>query len=59
MTDEEREDWVGNDEGLYDAWQRSRMTMKQYIEANRERIDWVARLVTTGERRQHFTKYGG
>jgi len=59
MTDEEREQWVSNDEGLYDAWEQSGLTMKQYIEANRERIDWVARLVTHGTRRQHFLKYGG
>jgi hypothetical protein len=39
LNDHEREQWINNDEGLYDWWQRSRCSMRQFIRENREELD--------------------
>lgn len=41
MNDDEREQWVSNDEGLYNAWRRSRLSMRAFIRGNRAMIDSV------------------
>lgn len=43
-NDEEREQWINNDEGLY-LWQRrSGQSMRNFIRENREELD---RLIST------------
>ena len=58
MNDSEREDWVSNDEGLYDMWQRSGKSMRAFIRENRKLIDEVAGKVKSSTKRQHYLKYG-
>lgn len=38
-NDEERRQWVLNDEGLYRWWQSSRIGLYRFIRENREEID--------------------
>ena len=39
MNNTERENWVLNDEGLYNDWKRSRKSMAVYLRINRESLD--------------------
>lgn len=41
MNDMEREQWVDNDEWLYNEHRRSRKSKKQWIKENREMIDGI------------------
>jgi hypothetical protein len=58
INDEDRRQWIENDEGLY-LWQRrSGLSMRKFIRENRAEIDEVIRNVTSGSRRQHYLVYG-
>lgn len=57
MNDDDREDFVMNDEGLYDMWRRSRQTMRVFIRNNRAIIDEVITNTKSGAKRQHYLKY--
>ena len=58
LNDEDRRQWIANDEGLY-RWQRSsRLNMRAFIRANRAELDEVIRKVRDGERRAHYLIYG-
>lgn len=59
MNDEQREDWVENDEGLYDRFKASGKTLSVWVRENRALIDACAGKVSSGEERAHFLKYGG
>lgn len=39
MNDNEREQWIMNDEGLYRAWKASRLSMRNFIRKLRDDID--------------------
>jgi hypothetical protein len=41
MDDEERREWVRNDEGLYRSWKRSRMGLYRFVKENRDVIDSI------------------
>lgn len=43
MNDQERAQWVTNDEPLYNEWRRSRKSLGVYIRENREALDAVIR----------------
>jgi hypothetical protein len=58
MNDTEREQWIDNDEGLYDWWRTSRLGKRAFIRANRAAIDEVIRNVTGSVRPAHYLKYG-
>lgn len=58
MNDAQRQQWVDNDEGLYDDFLRSRKSIRNYIRENRKMIDECIEKVTSGERRAHYLKYG-
>ena len=38
-NDEERQQWVDNDEGLYNWMRRSHLSMRKFIRQNRAEID--------------------
>lgn len=58
MTQKELEQWIDNDEGLYDWWKGSGMTKKKFIAENREQIEEVIRNVVEGKKPAHYLKYG-
>ena len=39
MNNNERENWINNDESLYNLWKSSRLSMRNFIKANKEEID--------------------
>ncbi|MFA5307521.1 MAG: hypothetical protein WC365_08790 [Candidatus Babeliales bacterium] len=39
MNDTEREQWVNNDESLYNSWKHSRLSMTKFVRSNRAEID--------------------
>jgi len=39
VNDNDREDWVSNDEGLYDLWKASGLRMRRWVRENRKLID--------------------
>lgn len=57
MNDNDREDWVNNDEGLYKMWKRSRLSMRAFVRKNRALIDEVVGNVQSGKKRQHYLEY--
>lgn len=59
VNDDKREQWVGNDEGLYDLMRSSNLGMRAWVRANRELIDSVIQQVTSGAQPAHYLKYGG
>jgi hypothetical protein len=38
LNDDEREQWINNDEGLYSWWRSSRLSMRNFIRENRAEI---------------------
>jgi len=58
MNDSDREEWLDNDEGLYDLWRTSRIGKQAWIRANRELIDQVAGHVSGSTKPAHYLKYG-
>lgn len=38
MNDREREQWVMTDEGLYNWWKSSRLSMREFIRENRAEL---------------------
>ena len=59
MNDNERKQWVQNDDGLYNDWRASRLPLTVYVRAHREWLDTVIQKVITGNRPAHFLAYGG
>lgn len=59
MNDTEREQWIDNDEGLYDWWRQSRKSKREFIRANRDEIDAAIAPVVEGDKPAHHLKYGG
>ena len=59
MNDQERENFIDNDEGLYRLWKASRSSKRKFIKANRSEIDSVIANVTTAKQPAHYLLYGG
>jgi hypothetical protein len=59
INDNDRRDFVDNDEGLYDMWRRSGVGQYRWVRENRTMIDEVLKAVRDGARPAHFLKYGG
>ena len=57
INDTDRNQWIDNDEGLYDWFRRSRQSKSAFIKANRAEIDTVIRNVRDGVKPQHYLTY--
>lgn len=57
INDEDRRQWVLNDEGLYLEWKSSRLPINRYIRENRPFLDEVIRNVRDGRKQQHYLAY--
>ena len=57
MNNQEREQWIDNDEGLYRWWKSSKLSKRAFIKANRAKIDTVIRNVTEGMKPPHYLAY--
>lgn len=62
MNDRDRENWINNDEGLYDwfnSWKRRNTGgMRGFIKEHREEIDAAIEPVVDGSKPAHHLKYG-
>lgn len=58
-NDEERRQWVSNDEGLYRMQCGSRQSMRTFIRENRDFIDEVIDNVCGNKKPAHYLVYGG
>ena len=57
INDNDRTQWVDNDEGLYRAWRASRQPKRAFVRANRASIDAVIRNVRDGDKPAHYLAY--
>jgi len=57
MNDEERRQWVNNDEGLYRWWQASGLSVRDFIKQNREDLDRVIEGTRDGTIPPHALAY--
>ena len=58
MNNTEREQWIDNDEGLYNWWKSSRMSKREFIKENRAQIDEVIENMISNKKPQHYMTYG-
>ncbi len=59
LNDEDRRQWINNDEGLYDLWRASEYTtMRAFIRENHKLIDAAILPVLAGTKPAHHLKYG-
>jgi hypothetical protein len=59
MNDAEREQWIDNDEGLYDLWRRAGLSKREFLRRNRGDVDAAILPVLNNEKPAHHLKYGG
>lgn len=57
MNDEDRRQWVENDEGLYNEWKRSGLSIREYIRRNRKWLTRVIEDMQSGRKRPHHLAY--
>jgi hypothetical protein len=58
MNDKDREQWIDNDEGLYNWWKRERCSKREFIRRNRAEITKAIENVTEGRKPAHYLRYG-
>lgn len=59
INDNDRAQWIDNDEGLYNEWRRSGKAKRAYIRENRAMIDECINNVISGKKPAHYKAYGG
>ncbi|MDD4988726.1 MAG: hypothetical protein WC057_08035 [Dehalococcoidales bacterium] len=59
LNDKDREQWIMNDEGLYNWFRSSRLSMRNFIRQNRKELDECIKPVLTGKKPAHYLEYGG
>lgn len=57
MNNTEREQWIDNDEGLYNWWRSSKLSKRKFIKENRAEIDAAINNVTSGKKPAHYLAY--
>lgn len=57
MNDRERQQWIDNDEGLYNDWRASRQSQREFIRQNRAAIDAAILPVIAGTKPAHHLAY--
>jgi hypothetical protein len=58
LNDSQREDWIANDEGLYDWHRLSGLSVRAFMRKHRAELDDAITKMMNGDKRQHFLKYG-
>lgn len=59
MNDVDRSQWIDNDEGLYLAWRRSRLSKRLWIQKNQRLIDETVENITDNIQPAHYLVYPG
>lgn len=58
LTRDDIKQWVENDEGLYNWWKGSRMSLASFVKANRAELETCIRRVLDGSKPAHYLAYG-
>lgn len=58
MTRSDINQWIDNDEGLYDWWRGTRLSKTAFIRQYRDELVAVIRNVTNGMQHASYLKYG-
>ncbi len=59
LNNSDREQWIDNDEGLYNWWKSSKLSKRKFIKENKAEIDKAIFSVLTGKKPAHYLAYGG
>ena len=59
LNDDDRAQWIDNDEGLYDMWRRSGLSKREFIRRNRATLTEAITNVLDNKKPAHYLKYGG
>ena len=59
LNNNDRSQWVDNDEGLYSWWKSTKLSKRKFIQENRAEIDSAIFSVLTGKKPAHYLVYGG
>ena len=57
VTIREINEWIDNDEGLYNWFKRSRQTRQQFIKENKTELQRCISLVLNGDKPAHYLAY--
>ena len=58
LNDNDRSQWIDNDEGLYNWWRSSRRPKRAFIRENRSELDRCILNVRDGRKPAHYLAYG-
>jgi hypothetical protein len=58
LNDNDRSQWIDNDEGLYNWFRSTRMSKKAFVKQYRKEIDEVVNNVRGGVKPAHYLEYG-
>lgn len=58
MNNTKREQWIDNDEGLYNWWKSSKLSKREFIKQNKAEIDAAINNVTSNKKPAHYLAYG-
>ena len=58
MNNQDRGQWLDNDEGLYCWWRGSGLSKREFIKQNRTEIDTAINNVLGGHKPAHYLQYG-
>ena len=58
MNNTDREQWIDNDEGLYNWWRSSHLSKREFIRQNRQEIDQAINNVLNENKTAHYLAYG-
>ena len=53
----EVEQWIDNDEGLYNWWLSSKLSKRDFMHANRKAIETSINLMNSGQKPMHYLAY--
>jgi hypothetical protein len=58
ITIRDIEQWIDNDEGLYNWFRGSRLSKREFIKQNKEELKACIDNVLTGKKQAHYLIYG-
>lgn len=58
MNNQDREQWIDNDEGLYNWWKRSKLSKRKFIQENRTEIDEAINNMLGNKKPAHYLAHG-
>jgi len=57
LNDTDREQWIDNDEGLYNWWRSSRLSKREFIRQNRDELTQIILNIRDDRKPAHYLAY--